>query len=126
MYDEPRFLRMQEVREPTNYFSLLRALAGGKTRPNEIAQASSMGDRTTVVRYLDTLREMGLVERRLPITETAPHKSRKGSYRIRDPFICFWFRFVFPNRSDLETGNGLNDWRVCPAILGPILERMCR
>lgn len=104
LYDEPRFLLMQELREPTHYFSLLRAIAGGKTRPNEMAQASSLADRGAVSRYLDTLREMSIVERLVPVTEDAPHKSRKGSYRIRDPFFRFWFRFVYPHRSELEQG----------------------
>jgi len=131
LYDEPRFLLMQEVREPAKYFSLLRAIAGGKTRPNEIAQSSGLADRTAVVRYLDTLRDMGLVERRLPVTETEPHKSRKGSYRMRDPFIRFWFRFVFPHRTELESGfrEDVLERRVRPYFadfVGPVFEDVAR
>jgi len=103
-YDEPRFLLIEELREPANYFSLLRAIAWGKTKLNEILQASALADRSAASRYLDTLRELGLVERMLPVTEKAPHKSRRGIYRVRDHFFRFWFRFVLPHRSELEEG----------------------
>ena len=40
LYDEPRFLLLQELREPSRYFAVLEAIAGGRTRMNEIAQAA--------------------------------------------------------------------------------------
>lgn len=38
----------------------------------------------------------------MPVTEKYPHKSKKGLYFTRDPFINFWFRFVRPNLRHLE------------------------
>ncbi len=38
----------------------------------------------------------------MPVTEKFPHKSKKGLYFIRDPFINFWFRFVRQNLRHLE------------------------
>jgi AAA+ ATPase superfamily predicted ATPase len=38
------------------------------------------------------------------VTEPQPEKSRKGVYRISDPFVGSWFRFVHPNRDLLERG----------------------
>jgi AAA+ ATPase superfamily predicted ATPase len=32
--------------------------------------------------------------------------SKKGIYRIADACYGFWYRFVFPNRPELESGNG--------------------
>jgi len=29
---------------------------------------------------------------------------KRGIYEINDQFFRFWFRFVYPNRSDLEIG----------------------
>ena len=40
-YDEPCFLLLQELREPSRYFAVLEAIAGGRTRLNEIAQAAT-------------------------------------------------------------------------------------
>lgn len=36
--------------------------------------------------------------------ERLPEKSRKGLYRISDPFIATWFTFVHPYRDALERG----------------------
>lgn len=103
LYDEPRFLLTQELREPAYYFALLAAIAGGMTRLNEITRAAHLPDRSAASRYLDILRSMGLVERDVPVTEPAPERSRRGVYRLKDHFLRFWFRFVYPYRSELET-----------------------
>ncbi|NOZ70774.1 MAG: ATP-binding protein [Chloroflexi bacterium] len=103
LYDEPRLLLMEELREPRNYFSILQAIAHGRTRRNEIGQAAHL-PLSSVGKYLDVLRSLGIVERQVPITETRPEKSRKGIYGIQDPFLRFWFRFVHPFRDRLELG----------------------
>lgn len=104
LYSEPRLLLMEELREPRNYFSILRAIAQGRTRLNEITQASGVGEATTAARYLDILQQMRLVVRRVPATESQPEKSRKGLYQIEDHFLRFWFRYVHPNQSALDLG----------------------
>ena len=101
LYNEVSFLLMEELREPRNYFAILSAIAAGNTRLNEIAQGASLA-RPTAGRYLDILRDLRIVQRVLPVTETLPHKSKKGIYQIIDPFFRFWFRFVYPNRGFLE------------------------
>lgn len=101
LYDEVRFILQQELREPRNYFSILQAIAAGKTRLNEIKQATEIDGATS---YLDTLQQLHLIERVVPVTETQPHKSRRGIYRLKDHYLRFWFRYVHPNRSQLERG----------------------
>jgi len=104
LYREPQLLLMEELREPRNYFSILRAIAGGYTRLNEISQASGVGPANTVSSYLDNLQQMRLVRRRVPATEAQPEKSKRGLYQIEDHFLRFWFRFVRPNQSSLDLG----------------------
>jgi Predicted ATPase (AAA+ superfamily) len=104
LYSEPRLLLMEELREPRNYFSILRAIAQGRTRMNEIAQASGVGESNAVARYLDILQQMRLITRRVPATESQPEKSKKGLYQIDDHFLRFWFRYVHPNQSGLDLG----------------------
>jgi uncharacterized protein len=101
LYDEVSFLLQQELREPRNYFAVLQAIASGQTRQNEIKQATGLENITP---YLETLQQLHLVERSVPVTETQPHKSRRGLYRLKDNYLRFWFRFVLPNRSQLEQG----------------------
>lgn len=120
LYNEPRFLLMQELREPRTYFSICRAVALGRTTPNEIAQGAGLPDRGAVSRYLQTLRELRVLERRTPATERNPERTRRGRYRLADPFLRFWFRFVLPNVSMLETGD---PQRVYDARVAPHLEQ---
>lgn len=116
--DEPRFLMMEEVRDPRIYFSICRAVALGCTTPNEIAQSAGLTDRGVVSRYLDTLRSLRLIERRVPATERNPERTRRGHYRLADPLSRFWFRFVLPNISPLEAGDPdqVYDSKVSPYL----------
>jgi AAA+ ATPase superfamily predicted ATPase len=104
LYNEPRLVLMEELREPRNYFSILRAIAQGRTRLNEIAQASGVGNASKTAQYLSILQEMRLVSRRVPATERQPEKSKKGIYEFTDPFLRFWFRYVQPYMGSLELG----------------------
>ncbi|HJJ96826.1 MAG TPA: ATP-binding protein [Methanocorpusculum sp.] len=103
LYEEPIFLLEKEVNRPTTYFSILKAIAAGKTRLSELAAALEMKT-TTLVPYLTTLIDLRLIERRVPVTEPAPEHSKKGRYHIQDSFLRFWFLFVSPNKSELEIG----------------------
>jgi uncharacterized protein len=99
--EEPRFLLSQEsrLREQATYMSCLRAIAGGDTRLNEIAQR--VGRSASDVRaFLEVLEEMGLVERRYPVIQAS---KRRVIYTVVDPFLRFWFRFVAPRESRLAT-----------------------
>lgn len=99
--EEPRFLLSQEsrLREQATYMSCLRAIAGGDTRLNEIAQR--VGRSASDVRaFLEVLEEMGLVQRRYPVTQAS---KKRVVYTVVDPFLRFWFRFVAPRESRLAT-----------------------
>jgi AAA+ ATPase superfamily predicted ATPase len=127
LYDEVRFLLQQELREPRNYFAILEAIAAGRTRLSEIKQATGLEG---VTAYLNTLQGMHLVERVVPVTESQPHKSRRGLYRLRDQFFRFWFRFVHPNRTLLERGGGKAaiENLIAPQLdqfTGPVFEEVC-
>ncbi|HUF37897.1 MAG TPA: ATP-binding protein [Anaerolineales bacterium] len=127
LYDEARFVLQQELREPRNYFAVLEAIAAGRTRLNEIKQATGIDGAAA---YLDTLQQLHLVERRVPVTERQPHKSRRGIYRLRDPYLRFWFRHVHPNRSQLERSGAeiVLKTQVLPQLdlfTGPAFEDVC-
>ena len=116
LFNEPQLLLMEELREPRNYFSILRAIAQGHTRLNEITQASGVGTVNSVARYLDILQQMRLITRRVPATEKQPEKSKKGLYQIDDHFLRFWFRYVHPNQSQFDLGlkDAIFEGRILP------------
>lgn len=103
LYEEVPFLLREELREPRVYHAVLSAIAQGSNKFSEISSKIGL-DRANLTRYLAVLGELGFVERDVPVTEVDPGKSRKGIYRICDPFVSSWFRFVQPHRDLLERG----------------------
>ena len=82
------------------YFSILELIASGKTARSEI---ESLLERN-VGGYLDRLaKDYAIVSKHKPIN--AKPNSRLQKYRITDNFLNFWFRFIYRNRSAVETGN---------------------
>jgi len=90
-------------KEVQTYYSILTAIAIGKTKLNEIANYVGMKE-TSLSAYLNDLIEiLEVVKREIPITENS--KSKKGRYYLRDNFFRFWFRFIYKHRSYYEVGN---------------------
>lgn len=104
LYDEPYFLLQNEVKEVGSYFTIIKSIAFGNRKLGNIAADLEI-KRTSLMVYLKTLMDLGILEREVPVTEESPEKSRRGLYKIKDNFIKFWFRFVFPNKSFIESGH---------------------
>jgi AAA+ ATPase superfamily predicted ATPase len=101
LHDEPGRLLLDDLRDTTQSASILSLVGQGCHRVSEIAgrlgkPATSLG------RPLQRLMEMDLLVREVPFDEP-PRGTKRTLYRISDPFLSFWFRFVEPNRSRLET-----------------------
>lgn len=103
LYEEPYFLLQKEVSEIGSYFSLIKAIAAGNRKLADIATNLGL-KQTGLTKYLKVLTDLDLIEREVPVTETAPEKSKSGLYRLTDNFIAFWFKFVYPYRAYLEKG----------------------
>lgn len=101
LFDEPNFLLQKEVSDIGSYFSILRVIAEGNHKISNIAGLIQQ-KQTNLPRYLNVLIDLDLLEREVPVTEKNPDKSKKGQYQIRDNFLRFWFRFIYPNLSYLE------------------------
>lgn len=105
LYDEPYFLLQQEVSEIGSYFSLIKAIAAGNSKLSAISTVLET-KATSLTKYLKTLIDLDILEREVPVTEENPEKSKKGLYKIKDNYLRFWFAFVYPNMSFIESGNG--------------------
>ncbi len=104
LYEEPFFLLKSESMTAVNYFSIIKAIADGNHKIGKIAGVLGI-ESSKLTPYLSTLSELGFVEKRTPVTEKNPEKSRKGLYFIADNFIRFWFRYVYPYKGELELDN---------------------
>ena len=104
LYDEPHFLLQQEVTEVGSYFSIMRAIAAGNSKLSAISAVLEI-KATSLTKYLKTLIDLDILEREVPITEENPERSKKGLYKIKDNYLRFWFAFVYPNMSFIESGH---------------------
>ncbi|MDD2433146.1 MAG: DUF234 domain-containing protein [Clostridia bacterium] len=104
LYDEPNFLLQREVGEVGSYFSLIKTIAAGNRKLAKIATNLEL-KQTSLTQYLQTLINLDILEREVPITADNPEKSKRGLYKIKDNFMRFWFQFIFPNLSYIESGN---------------------
>ena len=104
LYDEPNFLLQREVSEIGSYFSVIKTIALGNQKLSKIATTLEL-KQTGLTKYLKTLINLDILEREIPVTEENPEKSKKGLYKIKDNFIIFWFKFIFPNLNYIELGH---------------------
>lgn len=128
LYEEPILLLKQEVQQPGVYSAIIEAIALGAVRASEIA-AKTGEDSAKCMKYTGMLRELGIVVRELPFGEK--ENSKKSLYQLSDNMFRFWYRYVFPNKSLLETDaqnlvwekkiqNDLSDY------MGYVFEKVCQ
>lgn len=103
LYNEVEYLLREELREPRNYFVILRSMSQGRRKLSEIINDTGY-EKSLLSRYFEILQNLGLVEKEVPVTERRPEKSKLGLYRIHDRFFEFWFKYIFPNRGRIEIG----------------------
>lgn len=104
LYDEPNFLLQREVSEVGSYFSIIKTIASGNQKLSKIATALEL-KQTGLTKYLKTLINLDILEREVPVTEENSERSKKGLYKIKDNFMLFWFKFIFPNLNYIESGH---------------------
>lgn len=103
-YTEPRYILGEELKEQVMNFAVLRAISNGNAKSGDIAASINMSS-NSITPYLEQLREIELIEKRVPVTEAMPEKSRKGIYVLKDQMIRFWFKYVYQCTSYLEINN---------------------
>jgi AAA+ ATPase superfamily predicted ATPase len=129
LFNDPREVLGQELQQVHNYFSILQELSTGEKSSTDIANALET-EPTALSRQLENLQHMQLVERITPVNAIIGGK--KSRYRVSDPFLRFWFRFVFPYQEDLASGllpPDLYDLEIAPQLathVSPIFENLCR
>lgn len=128
LYEEPEIMLRQELREPARYFDILECIAGGSNRMSEISSVTGIPI-SNLPKYLRVLVGLGVLERRIPVTERRP-RARTTAYHVSDHFMRFWFAFVAPSRSLVEggqAGNVVEGIRMrMDSFVGPAFEDIAR
>jgi AAA+ ATPase superfamily predicted ATPase len=112
-------------KEYGTYFSVLQLIAAGKTSQSEID--SVIGKNTGA--YLQTLERVHtLIIRNRPLFSKPG--SRNIKWRMHDPWLRFWFRFICPRQALVEANRFdlLLEWirRDCAQFSGQTLEQYFR
>ena len=100
----PELLLSEEFTDARSYLSILKAIGLGRTKFSEIVSATGLPV-TAMPGYLQTLINLRLVKKEIPVTEKLPETSKKGSYSLADSFLRFYFSFVYPHNSLIKGGN---------------------
>ena len=127
LYEEPLLLLRQEVQEPGIYSAIIEAIAGGATRSNEISTKIDE-EPAKCLKYIKILCELGILYKEAPFGEK--QSSRKTIYGISDFMFRFWYRYVFTNRSLIESGAGDAIWKkriqtTYSDYMGLVFEKIC-
>lgn len=90
-------LNQEFTGEFSTYFSILQVLSAGKTKRSEI-DSTLHKDMGTYLQNLESKYE--LICRMKPLF--AKQNGKVTAYEIRDNFLRFWFRFIYPYQSLIE------------------------
>jgi AAA+ ATPase superfamily predicted ATPase len=126
---EPDFLLREELRDLATYHAVLMEMAAGAMTSTDIAKRAGVDPRLLNY-HLGVLCNLGYIAKHYPVSGKRP-VARHVRYRLDDPVLRFWFRFVFPNQSLIRA---LGPQKAFTDIVRPCLdswfgdcfERLCR
>ncbi|MBN1472412.1 MAG: ATP-binding protein [Syntrophaceae bacterium] len=102
LHDEPSRLLVDDLQSMVQVNSLLTLIATGCHKISEIAGRMQLPG-TSLARPLARLIDLGYIKRELPHGESLK-STKRTLYKINEPFLLFWFKFVQRNKSLLERG----------------------
>lgn len=126
--NEPDTLFFDDTQDISPYSSIMMAVGSGNQRYSDIAKV--IGKSTAeIFKPIGNLVEMSYLRKEVPFGEDES-KTKKTLYRLEDPFMAFYYRFVEPNKSAIAMGR--NEYiqnilkRDFPMHVGDVWERLCQ
>lgn len=89
-----------ELRELSVYNTILMAIAKGENKLNDLYHYTGYS-RPKISVYMKNLSQFDIVEKVVSFETGGWDNAKKGVYRIKDTYINFYYRFVYPHLSDL-------------------------
>lgn len=102
LFEEGERMVEEQLRETSVYNTILAAIASGRRKLNDI-YAHTGFSRAKISVYLKNLMDLGLVEKVFSYETAGRENAQKGIYRISNPFVDFYFTYLYPYMSALQT-----------------------
>ncbi len=102
LFEEPAKLLEDDVKEIAKSATIMSYIDAGANRMSEIASRCNE-PATNLSRPLRKLIDLGFLEKEVPFGAEEKN-SKKSLYKIADPFMSFYYKFVVPGRSFIELG----------------------
>lgn len=100
LYEEPHHLFRDDIKDSVKTSTIMSIVGNGIHRLSEIASRCNE-PATNLSRPLAKLLDLGYLEKDIPFGESAK-SSKRSLYKIADPFLSFYYKFVPANRSFIE------------------------
>jgi AAA+ ATPase superfamily predicted ATPase len=130
LYGEAMRLTAYHLRETAVYHTILSEMASGANKLNDIYHATGFS-RAKISVYLKTLIHHDFAYKAYSFGNAGRENVMKGVYKILDPLVYFYFRFIFPNESSLiqMPADKFYDIFISPGIqeyAGEYFKTVCR
>lgn len=100
LYGKAEEIISYELRELAVYNTILSTIASGKDKLNDLYTETGFS-RAKISVYMKNLGQFDIVEKQVSMETGGWENAKKGVYQIKDTFVHFWYRFVYPHLSDL-------------------------
>lgn len=130
LFEEGERMVTEQLRETSVYNTILASIAAGNQKLNDLYLHTEFS-RAKISVYLKNLMELELVEKVFSYDTAGKENVKKGVYRIIHPFVNFYFTYMYPYLSALQTlsvGEYYNEY-IYPSFKGYVSDcfrKVCR
>lgn len=101
LYGEAQRYVGANLRELSVYNTILEAIASGRHKLNDLFLYTGYS-RAKISVYLKNLMALEIIEKVSSFETGGWDNAQKGLYQIKNTYVRFWYRFVYPDLSDLH------------------------
>lgn len=102
LFEEGERMLTEQLREPGVYNTIMASIAAGNYKLNDLYLHTEFS-RAKISVYLKNLIELELVKKVFSYDTAGKENVQKGIYRINHPFVDFYYTYMYPHMSDLQT-----------------------
>ena len=103
MYQEVDYTLSFALKEKLIYDPIIRAIAFGNSFISDISKSANIKNPKKTYMHVKQLVELGIINEELHVNFRGIPDIEDYHYSIHNPYIMFYYRFIFPNITYIET-----------------------